>query len=435
MLLVRVVSVILLLLGLLAPVANNLADIFLGFLLFGFASGVVLGVGLGLLVLPAGWALYVLLAGFKAQIIWGALGGLLLALVLARLRVVGDAGLKISIAVVVLVFLASVLATNGELVRFLSRDLPLYTYNNDPGVIYKTYLLLESDFNYYDAYKTAQLGRFEQQIIPGDIWGWRLPTIFLIWKMLPGTGGLAVYYFFLVLAALALFCAYKIGSRYLGEKLGLLSAYLVFPYFHFAARDQMFLETEWWAVIFFIFGVFLLVRQVYFWAILLFSLTVLVREIYILPLGLMLAWSLWKKREAVGVFLIPILAFAIFYFFHILWVSDYINAWGTLLAPRTVDGSLFLIQQTLAFASWEYLLFRLRPFLLFLVAATAGVTFLVKHKKLREEGVFWLLAFLPFPIAFLRFGTVPYNDYWGIIYMPLVLILSALALLTVKPEK
>jgi NADH:ubiquinone oxidoreductase subunit H len=52
----------------------------------------------------------------------------------------------------------------------------------------------------------------------------------------------------------------------------------------------------------------------------------------------------------------------------------------------------------------------------------------------KKEGLFWLLSFLPFPIAFLRFGTVPYNDYWGVIYVPIAIILAPLSLLAIKRQ-
>lgn len=334
---------------------------------------------------------------------------------------------RIAIWVLIGCFLVSAWVTGAGVREFLARDLPLYTYNNDPGVFLKTYLLTEQNTDYYEAYKTAQLGRFAQPTVPRDIWGFRLPTLTFIWKILPGTNGLAIYYFFLGLSSLTLLVAHKIGSRYLGSFLGLLSPYLLFNYFHFAARDQMFLETEWWSVCVFIVGMYCLVVDKKFWAVVLLSLTVLIREVYILPIGFMLAYAVFLKRRLIGTLAIPLVAFVFLYYFHISAVSAYINSWGTLLSPRVISNGTLLIQQTLAFASWEYLLYSLRPFLIVLVAAVVGCGLLLRTEK-KDEAVLWLLAFVPFPIAFLRFGSVPYNDYWGIMYVPLSLILAPVLL-------
>lgn len=375
-------AAVFLLLGLLNPVSGNWADLLLGSLAFGWCFSVIM---------------------------------------LSRVRFLTRAG----IGVLISIFLASSLVTSADLRKFLTSDLALYTYNNDPGVLYKTYLFLEQGFGYYESYRTAQLGRFEQPIVPGDIWGWRLPTIFYIWKILPG-GGLSIYYLYLILATTTLYAAYQITRRYLGERLAILAPYLLFGYLHFGARNQMLLETEWWAVMVFIGGLYFLINSKKFWTAVLFSLTLLIREVYVLPIGLMLAWAFWKRRDLVPFLTIPLVAYFALFIFHISQVANYIDAWGTLFRPRTVGGTL-LLQQTLAFASWEYFFYQLRLFLMFFLAAVLGLVYLIVKKK-RQEAVFLILSFLPFPMAFLRFGTVPYNDYWGIIYMPLVLLMAPLVL-------
>ena len=335
---------------------------------------------------------------------------------------------RAAIGVIIMAFLTGAWVAGGPVRAFLSRDLPLYTYNNDWGVLYKTYLLLEADFNYYDAYRTAQLGRFDQPLVPGDIWGWRLPTLFFLWQMLPGTSGISIYILYLTLASSVLYVAYLIGVRYLGPNLGILSPYLLFPYLYFGARDQIILATEWWSMFLFIIGLFFLISRRYFWAIIFLSLTVLVREVYVLPLVLMSVYALFRRRRMLAVFAIPMIAFSVLYLFHIIWTSHYIDAWGTLTAARVLESGWFFVQQTLAFASWEYLFVNFRPFLIFLGLATLGLACLFIRKR-GEEAIIWAAAALSFPLAFLRFGTVPYNDYWGIIYVPQVLILTPLALL------
>lgn len=419
-------SIFFLILGLLNPVGGNNLDIFLGFFIFSFCAYTIFGQNrrnLLLATLALGWFVFYQTKGLSPTVAWGSLVGSALAILLDKLNLVK----KLAIWVLIGTFLLAALATGGELRKFLGSDLVIGTYNNDPGILFKTYLLMEQDTDYYDAFKTAQLGRFGLQTVSGDIWGWRMPTIFYIWKLVPGNGGLSIYFLYLVLASILLFAAFKIGQRYLDFPISILPSYLIFPYLHFGARDQMFLETEWWSMFLFIAGLYFLISRKLFIATVFLSLTVLVREVYILPIGLLLSFAIFKNKRLAPVFLIAIGAFLIFFLYHVYRVNFYIDAWGTLFSPRTIENGLFFVQQTLAFASWEYLFFNLRPFTFFLAAAIAGCWFLIKKGR-EEEGIIWLLAFLPFPVSFLRFGSVPYNDYWGLIYVPLAIILAPIVL-------
>ena len=421
-----IVAYVLLVLGLVNPVKNNPQDLFLSFFIFGFSSYLVISSSAFLLPFVASTLITTLIIIFlelSTGSIFGTIFGLLAAYLMnwARLR-------KYAIFALITIFLISSYAVSKDSRNFLSADLHFFTYNNDPGVFYKTYLQLESRVDYYEAFKNAMISRFDRKIIPQDIWGWRLPTIFYIWKFLPGSTGLSIYFFYLILAGILLYAAFQIGKKYLGENLGFLSAYLLYPYLHFAARDQMLLETEWWSVSLFIVALYFLIAKRAFISTILFSLTVLIREVYLLPVFLIFIYFFIKERKQSIVFLIPLVSFVIFYLYHIYRVSTYINALGTLLSSRTTTSGTFFVQQTLSFASWEYLFFRLRPFIIFLLLSIVGC-FLLYRTKFRKDSIIWLLSFLPFPIAFLKFGTVPYNDYWGIIYMPLVLILTPLSLL------
>lgn len=425
--LVTLGSIFFLLFGLLNPVSGNNLDSFLGFFLFSFCAYIVLANPQRLsLVLPTlilAWLVFYQLKGVGPIVIYGSVAGLVLAFFLDKLKLAR----RLAIWVLVIAFLLAALASSSQLREFLVQDLPLGTYNNDPGILFKTYLLMEAGTDYYDAFATAQLGRFGQQIVSHDIWGWRNPTIFYIWKLVPGESGMNIWLLYLVLASILLLVAFKIGQRYLKFPISILPSFLLFPYLHFGARDQMFLETEWWSMFLFIAGLYFLITRKLFGAIVFLTLTVLVREVYILPIALLFFWVILKNKRLVPVFLIAILAFLIFFFYHIYRVNSYIDAWNTLFSPRTVENGLFFVQQTLAFASWEYLFYQLRPFIFFLVAATGGCWFLIKRGR-KQEGIIWLLAFLPFPVSFLRFGSVPYNDYWGLIYVPLTIILAPVVL-------
>lgn len=383
----KIAILILLLLGILNPVTNNKLDTTIAYLTFGFCILVVSGI---------------LKKSLLKYVIW----------------------------ILILVFLIDSWFISKDLRKFLE-SAP--AYNNDPGVFLATYKSIESGQDYYDSFKSAMLGRFAQPIIPKDIWGWRMPTIFYIWEILPGNA-LSIYILYIILACSLLYISYEMTKRYLGEKFAFLSPYLLYPYLHYGARDQMFLVTEWWSMAIFIVALYFLVTRKLFFSTIFFSLTLMIREVYLLPIGLMLIFSIFKQRRLISVFLIPIISFAIFFLYHIYRVNYFIDAWGTLFTARTIDNGLFFIQQTLAFASWEYLLYQFRPFALLVLAAVIGCTYMFKIQK-KQEAAFLLLAFLPFPIAFLKFGTTPFNDYWGLIYIPTVIILAPTVLLIFKKNQ
>lgn len=425
----------LLLLGITNPVASNLPDVAAAGFIFGFATYLVFTFFKKQILFPSvfllvvSWVLFTYVKGPDQTFMLSSLLGYLVSVLTQKNQLLK----KSAIWILITIFLLDSFAISKDLRNWLTTDIP---YNNDPGVLLATYRQIENGADYYEAYKTAQLGRFAQNIIPADIWGWRLPTIFYIWKLFPGQTGLSIYILYLIVASALLLVAFQIAKRYLDENLAFLSPYLLFPYLHFGSRDQMFLETEWWGVSMFVFGLYFLVKRRLFLATIVLTTAVLVREVYLLPLGLIVLYAFAKDKKLVPVLAIPIVAFLILFAFHFERVSDYINARETLFSPRVVSNGIYFIQQTLAFASWEYLLFKFRPFILFLPLAVAGCLMLFKN-NFKKESIVWLLSFLPFPISFLKFGTVPYNDYWGIIYMPLVLILAPLStlLLTSQPNQ
>lgn len=423
-------SAIFLLLGLLNPVNNNLIDITISFFVFSFCAYTVLNFERKFFVLIVcifiSWLIFASIKEFNLAVIYGSLAGTVLGIILNGLKLLE----KTAIWILIFSFLISSFVTSHDLRMMLKRDVPLYTYNNDPGVFLKTHLLMDQGYGYYEAFKIAITGRFGLQTVPGDIWSWRLPTVFLIWKVIPGTNRLSVYYLLIILFVSVFFTVFKIGQKYLGSNLGLLPAYLIFPYFHYAARDQMFLETEWWSLSIFIFGIYFFISNRLFWTTVLLSITVLVREVYILPLGLMLIYSLFREKKLIPVFTIPLFSFSLFFIFHLSQVNHYINTRGTIFSPRIISDTLLLIQKTLAFASWEYLLFQIRPFIFFLLVAIIGCLFLFFKEK-KKETIFLLLSFSIFPIIFLKLGTL-YNDYWGIIYVPLAIIFAPTSLLIFK---
>lgn len=413
--------------GILNP-TSRIGDIAISFFIFGLVSKIVLknkNLLVTFLFLFIAWTAFAITKTFYPIIVVSSLSGFLVSFYILRFKLQE----KIPIFILVFLLLLSALFNGKDLRVFLTRNLPLYTYNNDPSVFLKTFFLMKEGTNYYDAFKISISSRFSIQTYPGDVWGWRTPTLFSIWSLLPGKTGLSLYVLFLALSSSVVFVSYRLLRKYLPSHFAILSPYLIFPYIHYAVRDQMFLETEWWGLYMFIFGLFFLIKRKFFFAAAFFSMSVLFRELYMLPITFMVIYSIFKQRKLTFTFLIPIISFILIYVYHLFRLREYINIWETLLVPKTVSDPSSLIHQTLAFASWEYLFAKLRPFLFLLPVAFFGCVILLKKVK---EAVYLILSFALFPIFFLKFGITLYHDYWGILYIPIAIILSPLILLYQK---
>lgn len=412
---------LLLLLGFLNPVINSRLDIFIAFFLLSFVAYFLLGKSkVFLLSVLFVFLYFIKLKGFEVNSLIGIFAGISLG------YFVGKINKDFAVGIIILLFLISAWANSTDLRAFLSRDLPLYTYRNDPGVFLKTYQLVKGNENYYSAFFMAQNGTFNGPRNPSDVWWFRMPTIFYLWSFLPGSG-VSIYLMFLLLASASLIASYKIVLKFCSYPVALLAPYLLFGYLHYAARDQMLLETEWWGVMFFVIGLYFFFYKRFFWAIVLFALAVLTRELYVIPLFFMLITSLVYERKRMLVFLIPLLSFLLLFTFHVLSVTRYFGSFFEMFKPRLAGDGLFLIKQTLVFASWEYLFFTIRPFFFFLIFALIGVVYIFK-KVDKGQALYVLASFILLPVAFLKIGSVPFNDYWGVMYMPIVLILAPIAL-------
>jgi len=142
----------------------------------------------------------------------------------------------------------------------------------------------------------------------------------------------------------------------------------------------------------------------------------LMRELFIIPVGLAGIWFWLKKDKTAVRILITIGGFGLFFVLHSLIVKRLMFSTATFASPRVHVLGKDIILSTLAFGAWEYFFFRIRIFLVFYVLAVFG---LVRHLH-RSYG--FLLCFVLMPVSFLILGSSIYNDYWGIFYLPFVLI-------------
>ncbi|GEM_PF-6592350 len=358
----------------------------------------------------------------------GSVLGILVAFLLEKRKLVKNYALFI----LIFVFAMNSFIIGANIRNFLRTDLYTFAYNNDQGMFLKTFFGMTQGKGYYESYKTAVSGKFKSSTVPKDIWSWRFPGIFLIWQVLPGKEAVFIYWLFLVLVISFLYFASKLTGIFLGERLGLLSAYISIPYFHFALRDETLLLTEWWSTLLFIVALYLLILKKNILSAFFLSLVVLIRELYILQITFYWLYFFMKKRSLLPLFSIPVIAFLIMFVLHAHFLNSFIDSWQSVFVVRNSSQGILRLQEMFAFASWDYLLFFVKPFYLLFLFALMGSFSLIIKKITREKGTLLILSFSIFPIFSLKFGAGPYHDYWGIFFVPIAIALSPLYILFLK---
>ena len=108
-------------------------------------------------------------------------------------------------------------------------------------------------------------------------------------------------------------------------------------------------------------------------------------------------------------------------FFHSHEVIRITGISSQHLTPRFHTLGKQVLLPTLAFGSWEFIFYRIRVPLIFLILAVVGLGLEIKR-------FYIILSFILFAPLIMFIGTSVYNDYWGIIYMPFILITAPVVL-------
>jgi len=321
--------------------------------------------------------------------------------------------------------------TNGGQVRAIVSQEPIYdNYTTDMMGYLKTYYLIKKDMPFYQAYALGEIGDAAGDSYPGEIWGWKTPFLFYLWKIFPGKDGKSIYWFFTCLVLLVPLTSYLIAKELVGQKLACLSSFLVWPYFLLPLKEITFIQVEWWALIFFLLGFYFLLKEKVLWTTLFFSFTLFARELFAVHLlSLFIVLLITKKRKMIISILLPFLFISLFYLFvHMPNVDQYedlsiLSHWWRI-SPKAINifSSWKYVRTTLAFNSHNYLLVSLFPFRVSLIFSSLALFFLNSKRKSAKYLLF-LASFLPFFIFQFKPGMMTiYHDYWGIYYVPLTLI-------------
>ncbi|GEM_PF-2103319 len=308
-------------------------------------------------------------------------------------------------------------------------------YRSDEFVFLRTFYLIRSGDNYYHAFNDSVVNDIRKGVLSKDVFAWRLPTIFYIWTIL-ARDGVGIGILFIILSSLSLAASYFLNRKFLPPLPSLIAPILLAPYFLDAYEYRTsFLFTEWWGMFFLFFGITFYFYRKMLPAAIFLILAVLTREFNIIPLVAMtfVAFILQKDRR----FFVTIVGiFCLAYLTHLTIVGQQaVQANNSNALARLHPFSFAQFQKEIAFSMRQYPLLNFRLPLVIFVAATIGLVYqATKSLKIKKGREFYLLAAAAvLPLALIiPFSGVIFNDYWGIIFMPLIITFSPLISLVIE---
>lgn len=294
---------------------------------------------------------------------------------------------------------------------------------------------------YYEAYikvyRADPLGEFR---LPNGVPGYRLPTLFYLWLLLPADGA-AIPWAFLGFATLAVCSAFAIGAQLGPPRVAVLGALMVATAYLSIATSSFVVFVDGWAMAITLAGLALFIASVrtasakLLWAAMFVMLLAAVfREILIYPMLLAAASvamlpkgqrlkQLWPWLAGFGIF-------GVIYAAHALAVGGRVDQAGTV--GFWMHGGFAHLAATLRF--FEQLYAGAPWFVpLLVLAGLAGAVAMVSSQ--RRLGMF-LLAVIAVPlVAFLFFGgagrdliTGSVAGYWGMLVVPIALAMAPVAI-------
>lgn len=301
-------------------------------------------------------------------------------------------------------------------------------YRSDEFIFLRTFYLVKEGVNYYKAFNDSIQNDSRGGSLTKDTLTWRLPTVTYLWCIFANSGfGIGIL--FIIFSSFSLLAAYKISRKISNNViLVMISPILLIPYFFDAFYYQTsFLFTEWWGLFFFIFGLATLLYDKKNMAIIFFALSILSRELFLIPILAMTLVSFAFKTNRL-IFLKILLIFALCYAVHFLNVQKQDVASAARVPwTRIHSFNLLQFQRETAFSMRQYPLLKLHlPFLWIsftIITLILQIFINRKNKQLTISLAYLACSFIPLTILTPFIGVI-YNDYWGILFMPLVITLS-----------
>lgn len=310
----------------------------------------------------------------------------------------------------------------------------LGSYRSDEMIFLKTFYLMEEGEEYYKAFEIANEGDMRGKVMTNDVFTWRLPALFYFWKFTASTGKQILANFW-ILVFLSLISSYFLLRKFLNPWLALAGPILLMPYFADAfVYKTSFLFTEWWAWFFGIFGLTFFVYQKKLPAWIFFLLAVFTRELMIIPIiGFLLISFLFKKNRIF--FLSIVFCFFILLFFHQRAVCAILelsvaNNFSNLAFGRIHNFNKPVFFKMISFSFRQFPLVKYKShFLIFATAFFSLVLNLYKNYNSKNITIYYFLIYGWSLVSILPFiSSSRYNDYWGILFMPTLILMIPLIL-------
>lgn len=307
------------------------------------------------------------------------------------------------------------------------------TYASDERIFLATYYFIKEGENYYQAFAKAVEQDARDKIMTADVFTWRLPTIFYLWS-LTASNGEEILRNFLFLFFLALVCSYLLIKKISGHIIAFLAVIFLLPYaWDTLAYKTSFLFVEWWSWFFLIFGLTFFIYRNKALAWLFLFLAPATRELMIVPILSFFLYSLLRRKNIIF-FLTIILVFACSYIFHSLAISS--QSWITPqadLAARVHNFDKGTFLKMISFSARAYPLVAYKSHFLFLPLAFLSLVANIKANIFTPIAYYYLAGW-SFVIILPFMTSSQYNDYWGILFMPTLIMSIPLCLNLLKPK-
>lgn len=313
---------------------------------------------------------------------------------------------------------------NPDAIKMASEEPSAGMYNNFNSLNIKTFYLMKRGLGFYEAYGTAYSLRAESfNQLPSDLWSWRKPVVFYLWHWLLPDDGFYILYLYILAYCISLYLIMDIAKLYLKPPLCLIPCVLSAPVFIYGTAGYWFTFPEYWGLFFLLLGLWGIAKNNKIASVLGMTMAPLIRSLFIVSwIGVFIPLMISSQRKKYMYLILSPLCFIVSIILH--WKVIFTMA-ETLVHPLSewLRGGFLHFWITLTFgyplnSQWIYII----PLYLILPIVSIYI-----HKK---DLTLWTIAggcIVPM-IFFLIIGPPTFRQYWGIIYLPVLLLLCSLSL-------
>lgn len=306
-------------------------------------------------------------------------------------------------------------------IDFSEKNLKIFA--SDEMLYLKTFYLVKSGVNYYKALSLAFKKDLRKNVLGKSVFEWRLPTVYYFWSLFARNGN-QIAVLFWTFAFLSIMSWFFINKKFVGVTKAFFAPLFLLLYFSdiFNYQTSIFF-TEWWAWFFFSFGLFFLVCGKKFLSFIFFTLTVLTRELFIVPIVFFIIISFFEKKNR-ALFLTIFFIFIGTEFIHKMNIQN--SVWGGDSRIHFWSKQVFQEMSAFSMRNFPFVKYKIHYFFITLSFIALFSTVLKKGFYLKK---IIFLSSWSFILIFPFIGQ-EFNSYWGICYMPT--LLSSLPLFFAK---